>query len=81
MGKRWPSFIIPEHVQYFDSNSLKQLLNNCGIKKVECLPYSHAFPLPLVASKLHVKLPDILGKCNLWISGTTVAVYGTKDGI
>jgi SAM-dependent methyltransferase len=79
LGKYWPSFKIPEHVQYFDFNSLSSLLDVCGLDDIHRLPYQHAFPLPLVASKFKLPLPEFFDKYSLWISGTTVAIYGVKS--
>ena len=78
MGARWPSFKLPEHVLYFDERTLPRLLNECGIKKVEKVSYPHAFPLPLIASKLGIGLPTNLNCINLWMPATTVAFMGVK---
>ena len=76
MGRRWPSFKVPEHVMYFDFNSLRRLLQGAGLHSVARLPYPHAFPLGLIAAKLGLTLPDVLGQINLWVPATTVAACG-----
>ena len=80
MGARWPSFKLPEHVLYFDEVTMKRLLNECGLMQIEKVPYPHAFPLPLVASKLGITLPACLNGFNLWMPATTVAYIGVKVG-
>ncbi len=76
MGHRWPSFKIPEHVVYFDAVTLSALMRRAGLIDIEELPYPHAFPLALIASKLRLPFPAALGKANIWVPATTVALYG-----
>lgn len=78
MGSKWPSFKIPEHVLFFDRKSLYNLLQQTGLKKISTLPYPHAFPLSLVAEKLHIPLPGILKNCIVWLPSTTIAIYGVS---
>src|SRR6478672_2018410 len=44
MGRSWPSFKIPEHVVYFDFDTLHKLMKEAGLSKITRLPYPHAFP-------------------------------------
>jgi hypothetical protein len=76
MGRRWPSFKVPEHVLYFDFRTLSSLLRRAGLNDVCRLPYQHAFPLGLIAVKFRFKLPSWLGHFNVWVPATTVAAYG-----
>ncbi len=76
MGRRWPSFKVPEHVVYFDFDSLQRLLAGAGLVEVRRLPYPHAFPLGLVAAKFGLSLPQPLERINVWVPATTVAAYG-----
>ncbi|HEY2139701.1 MAG TPA: class I SAM-dependent methyltransferase [Chthoniobacterales bacterium] len=76
MGRRWPSFKVPEHVVYFDFDSLKRLLAGAGLCQVGRLPYPHAFPLGLLAAKFGLSLPQPLARLNAWVPATTVAAYG-----
>lgn len=76
MGHRWASFKIPEHVLYFDDATLSALMRQAGLIDVEKLPYLHAFPLALIASKLRLPVPAALSKTNIWVPATTVALYG-----
>ncbi len=76
MGYYWPSFKIPEHILFFDKNSLYRLMSQAGLIKIQSLPYLHAFPLSLVAAKLGIFLPQVFGKINIWMPGTTIALYG-----
>ena len=78
MGNRWPSFKLPEHILFFDQHTLHILLENCGVQEVQRVPYPHAFPLPLIASKLGIGLPSFLNRHNLWMPGTTVAIMGVN---
>jgi len=58
MGKNWSSFILPEHIAYYNRQSLQLLGNKSGLKLIGTLPYHHYFPISLVLSKLGVKLHD-----------------------
>lgn len=76
MGRRWPSFKIPEHVQYFDRRSLSTLMRRAGLSEVRALPYPHAFTLSLFAQKLKLPAPPFLNRASLWMPATTVAMCG-----
>lgn len=79
MGKRWPSFKLPEHIHYFDRAGLTKLLADCGASAIEQIPYPHAFPASLVAAKLGISLSGRLGDLALWIPGTTLALTARKS--
>ena len=74
MGAGWPSFKVPEHVLYFDYESLRRFLTSAGFGRISSLPYPHAFPLKLVAAKLNMTLPGRLDKINIWLPRTCVAI-------
>jgi 2-polyprenyl-3-methyl-5-hydroxy-6-metoxy-1,4-benzoquinol methylase len=76
MGQRWPSFKVPEHVVYFDYQTLSSLMLRAGLNNIGRLPYPHAFPLGLIAAKFGFKLWPWLGRFNIWVPATTVAAYG-----
>jgi 2-polyprenyl-3-methyl-5-hydroxy-6-metoxy-1,4-benzoquinol methylase len=76
LGKRWPSFKMPEHILYFDYRSLAALMQRVGFTHLQSVPYPHAFPLTLIASKLNLRLPKAFESINLWIPGTTLAISG-----
>jgi SAM-dependent methyltransferase len=77
MGRRWPSFKIPEHVVYFDFPTLSSLMRQAGLDAVCRLPYLHAFPAGLIAAKFGMALPPSIARLNIWVPTTTVAAYGT----
>lgn len=81
MGSRWPSFKLPEHVHYFTRSTLVRLLEDCGVHHPVTIPYPHAFPLPLIASKLGIGLPDFLSRYSLWLPATTIAIMGVKENV
>lgn len=76
MGRRWPSYKVPEHIHYFDSITLARLMKQGGLTRTEILPYPHAFPIGLIASKFKVPVPAAIGRLNLWVPATTVALVG-----
>ena len=79
LRSRWPSYKIPEHLLYFDSRSLRALMEGAGLRRVRRLAYPHAFPLSLVARKLALSLGDAIGRVPLWIPGTTLAMVGVCE--
>jgi 2-polyprenyl-3-methyl-5-hydroxy-6-metoxy-1,4-benzoquinol methylase len=76
MGRRWPSFKVPEHVVYFDFQSLSALMHRAGLNNVRPLPYPHAFPLGLITAKFGLTVPPLLARLKMWVPATTVAAYG-----
>jgi len=77
MGRRWPSFKTPEHVVYFDFETVSSLMRQAGLDAVRRLPYPHAFPMGLLAAKFGAALPGWLARVRIWVPATTVAAYGT----
>jgi SAM-dependent methyltransferase len=77
MGRRWPSFKIPEHVLYFSRDSLHGLNESMGLL-VQRIPFPHAFPLTLGAEKCGVHGPASLGAINVWLPTTTIALCGAR---
>ncbi len=76
MGRRWPSFKVPEHVVYFEFRTLSSLMRQAGLSDVRRLPYPHAFPFGLIATKFGFTLPPLLAHLKVWVPATTVATYG-----
>jgi 2-polyprenyl-3-methyl-5-hydroxy-6-metoxy-1,4-benzoquinol methylase len=76
MGRRWPSFKVPEHVLYFDFRTLRALMQRAGLSDVRRLPYPHAFPLGLITAKFGLTIPPVLARLKIWVPATTVAAYG-----
>ena len=76
LGSRWPSFKSPEHVIYYDFNTLGLLLRQAGLRDVRRIPYPHAFPFSLIGSKFGLTLPSSFGHLKIWVPATCVAAYG-----
>jgi SAM-dependent methyltransferase len=74
MGRYWPSFKFPEHVAYYDAGTLGRLLRTAGFRRIEGVPYPHAFPLGLILRKLKLPAMRVLSGQNVWLPGTTVAL-------
>jgi SAM-dependent methyltransferase len=80
LGRRWPSFKVPEHVFYFDRRSLSALMRSAGLDRIREVPYPHAFPLSLVAAKLGLQVGGRAGRLSIWIPATTLALVGVRRG-
>ncbi|WP_420347228.1 class I SAM-dependent methyltransferase [Pelagibius sp.] len=78
MGRRWPLFKYPEHVVFYDADSLHRLMQNCGLTQLTRLPYPHAFPLAEVCRKLALPSPRAFETINIWLPGTTIAYSGSR---
>ena len=78
LGAKWPSFKIPEHVLYFEKDSLHRLMREEGFLDVVAMPYPHAFSLRLLAGKFGIKLPSRFDDRCLWVPGTTLAATGKR---
>ena len=76
LGRRWPFYKMPEHVSYFDRRSLARLLEAGGFGDVRPLPYASYFSLDLVVEKLGQRLTGPLGRLQLRLPATTVALAG-----
>lgn len=76
LGRRWPSFKIPEHTLYFDQRTLRLAMRLAGLQNIEGFPFSHAFPLALIAGHLGVGIPRALGRIIVWVPTTMTAAYG-----
>jgi SAM-dependent methyltransferase len=76
MGRRWPSFKYPEHVVFYDANSLASLMRRAGLRDIERLPYPHAFPVADVCKKLGLPAIGAFRSRNIWFPATTVAFAG-----
>jgi len=76
MGRSWPSFKVPEHVVYFDLQTLRELMHQAGLSDIRRLPYPHAFPLGLISAKFGLSMPSLLARLKMWVPTTTVAAYG-----
>lgn len=79
LGRRWPSFKLPEHLLYFDRRSLTGLLQRAGLPRVERLPYPHAFPLGELGRKLGLGLPGRLSRVGVWLPGTCLALLARPE--
>jgi SAM-dependent methyltransferase len=81
MGRRWPSFKLPEHVLYFNRRTLGRLMEDAGLQRLQPVPYPHAFPLPLIAAKLGLSVPRAVRHLSLWLPATTLAIAGVKPHV
>jgi 2-polyprenyl-3-methyl-5-hydroxy-6-metoxy-1,4-benzoquinol methylase len=81
MGRRWPSFKVPEHVLYFDFHTLCMLMSRAGLRDIRRLAYPHAFPLGLITAKFGLTMPPALARLKVWVPATTVAAYGRISNV
>lgn len=80
LGRRWPSWKVPEHVVFFDRKSLPATLEAAGFFPVRRVRVVYRYPLAAILQKLG--LPDWTWtrKVNLPIPGTTLAWLARNEG-
>lgn len=74
LGRRWPSFKLPEHVAFYSRKTLSILLKQAGFNIVLKIPFPHAFPLGLIVHKFGITLPGRLGRKPIWLPKTMIAL-------
>ncbi len=79
LKKKWPSYKIPEHLYYFNKESMGFLLKKCGAKTVDWIPYPHAFPMNLLTRNLGLNLNSSIGNIPVWIPRTSIAALAKFD--
>ena len=78
MGNRWASFKYPEHVAFYDADTLSALMRLAGLDALARLPHPHAFPAGEVLAKLGIPSGRRWLPGCLWVPATTVALAGKK---
>lgn len=78
LGVGWPSIKCPEHVSFFEKESLKQLLTKAGFKDLVFFSHKHFFPIELILEKIGLKNMGFLRSISVWIPDTSFGVYATK---
>jgi len=74
LGRRWPSFKLPEHVTYFDQRTLSALFEKQGFESMRRIPSPHAFPLAVVMEKMGIRLSSGAGEANIWIPDVVLSM-------
>ncbi len=75
LGRRWPSFKVPEHVVLYNRRSLRILGELCGLRS-SFFPFTQFAPLSLVFDSLGLVdlLPGVVGNVHLPIPFTMLGV-------
>jgi len=77
MQSRWPSFKLPEHVTYYDQQTLQHLYLTCGFEDAQTLPFPHAFPLSVFLDKLKLGfLPA--PNMNIWFPAVVLGMAARR---
>lgn len=79
LGKRWPSFKIPEHVVYYDREGLCRLLEPYGLRSARPFVPREWFPLSLFFDKIGIRTHAGVLDIPVWVPGTTIGVMGQRD--
>lgn len=80
LGRRWPSYKVPEHVTYFTRATLAETFRRAGLVEVRSVPYLEFFPLSLLAGKFGLRLTGALGRVVLPVPTTSIACFGRRPG-
>ncbi|RMF48500.1 MAG: class I SAM-dependent methyltransferase, partial [Anaerolineae bacterium] len=76
LGRKWPSFKIPEHVAYYDRRTLGSLLERNGLVDVESIRMFHMFPVGVVLEKIGLPAPRFLAGKGVWLPDVVFAMAG-----
>jgi len=77
--KRWPSFKVPEHVGFYNHETLEKLFHEAGLSRTIKVPAPHAFPLKLLLKKVGIEVSAKFGDLSIWIPGTTICILGKQS--
>jgi len=80
LGRRWPSFKIPEHVSFFTRQTLHRLLQETGWQQIRIFSYWHAFPWGLITQKWGGQAARWLESKLLWLPATCLGAVARKPG-
>jgi len=80
LGAKWPSFKIPEHLNFFERSTLALALKKSGFRHIESIPLVEAFPFHalLKAIGIYVPIPVKLGQIPIVVPRTSIAVLAEK---
>ncbi len=53
---KWPSFKIPEHINYFTKDHLEEFAKEANLKVIKFFNHPHYFPFDVILSKLGINL-------------------------
>ncbi len=74
MGQRWPSFKYPEHVSFFDSDTLPRLFDCAGAISPRRIRILDRFPLSEILAKIKLPAPGFSARIDAPIPATSVCV-------
>lgn len=80
MGRRWPSFKYPEHVSFYDADSLQLLLQKAGGVRPRRIASLDRFLLGDVCAKMNVPAPDLFKRLVIPLPATSICVYAQAPG-
>lgn len=85
LGRRWPSFKIPEHVFFFTKKTLLRLIQlEERLSNQQIFTMPHAFPLSVVLEKLGItnssKFMKIASRIDVWLPQVLLCVSTQRQG-
>jgi len=81
LGKKWPSFKLPEHVFYYDEESLSLLMRDAGFGLTKPISCPHYFPVKTLIEKAGLsskKIPHMIAKRSVKLPNIMTAIAGVK---
>jgi SAM-dependent methyltransferase len=79
LGHRWPSFKIPEHVVFYNSEGLCRLLESHGVRSVQPFVPHECFTLSTVLEKFGLIIRSLPLDIPVWVRGTSIGIMGRRD--
>jgi SAM-dependent methyltransferase len=78
LGRKWPSFKIPEHVTYYDRGTMGALLERNGLIDITPLRVFHMFPVGVILEKIGLPAPRFLAGKGVWLPDVVFAMAGRR---
>lgn len=80
LGARWPSFKYPEHVAFFDGETLNRLFTVADAVAPRRIPVLDRFPASEILSKLGIPAPRFSARITVPLPATSVCVMARAPG-
>lgn len=80
MGRHWPSFKIPEHVTFFDSETLARLFESANAVSQQRIGVVDRFPASEILAKLGLPAPRMASRFNIPLPATSVCMLARAPG-
>ena len=79
LGRKWPSYKIPEHLTYFNKKTLTYALNQSGVRNFTITNMAHYFPLAIIQDNGIKIIPKKLASKLFKLKSTSLVAIVKKE--